>query len=317
MRQSQSLRVFSSPSRASGTAIVIFLLCLCSCVPKNKTSSRLKVIASMPVVYDWTRNLMDESTNTKFFLNLIIKNGLNYHNQTPGTTEENLINTANLLIYVGGPSEQWIDEIVENTAQTNPNRLVLKLIDYIEQDNAANTTLIDEHFILSPLHAITCCQKITEYLCLLDQENADSYNKFYEKYCRLISILDDTFRLQAQKAEGTTFIICDRMPLKYVFEQYGFNYIALYDTCPALQTQIELETIKQYGKKIDESGAQAVYVFEDSDKKLANKIIGNSKNPKCDTLVFDSMESLTLSQLFNGKNYINIMQNNLTLLRPN
>ena len=108
MRQSQSLRVFSSPSRASGTALMqsgtalfLILICLtlCSCVPKNKTSSRLKVIASMPVVYDWTRNLMDESTNTKFFLNLIIKNGLNYHNQTPGTTEENLINTANIIRY--------------------------------------------------------------------------------------------------------------------------------------------------------------------------------------------------------------------------
>ena len=58
-------------------------------------------------------------------------------------------------------------------------------------------------------------------------------------------------------------------------------------------------------------------VFEDSDKKLAKQVIANSKNPKCDTLVFDSMESLTLSQLFSGKNYINIMQNNLTLLRPN
>ena len=304
MRQSLSLKVCSS----------LLLLCLCSCVPKNRTSTRLKVVASVPVIYDWTRNLMDESTNTKLFLNLIIKNGLNYHNLIPGVTEENLIGSADLLIYVGGPSESWIDEFVEKTAQTNPSRLVLKLSDFIEQDSA---TPLDEHFILSPVHAITCCQKITEYLCMLDQENTASYTQFNSKYCELISILDGTCKIQAQKATDTTFIICDRMPLKYFFEQYGFNYLAVYDTCPAPQTKLELEEIKQYGKKVDELGAQAVYVFEDSDKKLAKQVIGNSKNPKCDTIVFDSMESLTLSQLFSGKNYINIMQNNLTCMRLN
>ena len=304
MRRSLSLKVCSS----------LLLLCLCSCVPKNRKSTRLKVVASVPVIYDWTRNLMDESTNTKLFLNLIIKNGLNYHSIIPGITEENLIGSADLLIYVGGPSEAWIDDTVEKTAQINPGRLVLKLSDYFVEENAA---AIDEHFILSPIHAQKCCQKITEYLCKIDQENTASYNQFFTKYSELLSILDSTWKLQAQKAANTTFIICDRMPLKYIFEQYGFNYIAVYDSCPAPQKKPELEEIKKYGKMIDEFGAPAVYVFEDSDKKLAKQVIGNSKNPKCDTIVFDSMESLTLSQLFSGKNYINIMQNNLTCMRLN
>ena len=268
----------------------------------------------MPVIYDWTRSLMDESTNTKLFLNLIIKNGLNYHNQTPGTTEENLINTANLLIYVGGPSEQWIDDFVQKSASEYSARLVLKLSDFVEHESS---TPLDEHFILSPELAQICCQKITEYLCMIDQENTAQYKQFNQKYLELLSILDSTWKIQAQKAQNTTFIICDRMPFKYLFDEYSFNYIALYNSCPPSLEKPELDTLKKFGALIDSYGASAVYVFEDSDKKLANKVIANSKNPKCDTLVFDSMESLTLSQLFNGKNYINIMQNNLTLLCPN
>ena len=283
-------------------------------MPKKKASSRLKVVASVPVVYDWTRNLMNESENTNLFLNLIVKNGLQYHTFTPGITEENLINSADLLIYIGGPSEKWIDELVAKGSAQKPNRLVLKLSDYAASDNSP----LDEHFIFSPSLAKICCEKISDFLCKLDPLNEASYKQYYSKYSELLSMLDSTYKLQAQKTEAQTFIICDRMPFGPLFKEYGFNYISLYDTCPALEkSNPSLETIKQFGSKIDDFSATAVYVFEDSDKKLAKQVIANSKNPKCDTLVFDSMESLTLSQLFSGKNYINIMQNNLTLLRPN
>ena len=301
----------------SGTAVVILLICLtlCSCVPKKTTTSRLKVVASVPVIYDWTRNLMDEPTNTNLFLNLIIKNGLNYHNLIPGVTEENLINSADLLIYVGGPSEKWIDEIVAKGSTEKPGRLVLKLSDYITGNQNSD---FDEHCIISPSVAQVSCQKIFEYLCKLDSPNEQNYQQYFAKYSELLSILDNTYKLQSQKTQNQTFIICDRMPFNAFFNEYGFNYIAVYDSCPAPQNKkLSIENLKQFGALIDSTGAAAVYVFEDSDKKLAKQVIGNSKNPKCDTLVFDSMESLTLSQLFSGKNYLDIMRNNLTLLRPN
>ena len=114
MRLNQSLKAYSS------LAILLLALTLCSCLPKNKSSKRLKVVASVPVIYDWTRSLMDESTNTKLFLNLIIKNGLNFHNLIPGQTEENLIASADLLIYEGGPSDSWIDQMVEKQERQIP-----------------------------------------------------------------------------------------------------------------------------------------------------------------------------------------------------
>jgi len=329
MQQNLSLKVCSkpsapsTPSTGSGTALrigfafTLFLafLLLSSCMPKKKTSSRLKVVASVPVLYDWTRNLMDERENTRLFLNLIVKNGLQYHSFSPGITEENLINSADLLIYVGGPSEQWIDDIIKNNPSAKDGRLVLKLIDCITDDSSETP---DEHFIFSPVKAKVCCQEISDYLCKLDPQNEASYKESCSKYKGLLSILDNSFQIQAQKTQNQDFIICDRMPFGPLFKEYGFNYVALYDKCPAPEKfQPETETIKEFGRKIDQTNAGAVYVFDNSDKKLAKQVIAASKNPKCDTLVFDSMEGLTLSQLFSGKNYINIMQNNLTLLRPN
>ena len=302
-------------SNSKAIFVILIALSLCSCMPKKKASTRLKVVASVPVLYDWTRNLMDESENTNLFLNLIVKNGLQYHSFTPGITEENLINSADLLIYIGGPSEQWIDEVLKNDSNPKSGRLVLKLIDCISEDT---NTVPDEHFIFSPLKAKICCQEISDYLCKLDPLNETLYKENCAKYKGLLSILDNSYQIQAQKTQAQDFIICDRMPFGPLFKEYGFNYISLYDACPAPEKlQPDMQTIKQFGQKIDQTGATAVYVFDNSDKKLAKQVIANSKNPKCDTLVFDSMESLTLSQLFSGKNYINIMQNNLTLLRPN
>ena len=318
-----------SPSTGSGTALlsrtalhsvtILFVLTValtfCSCVPKHKGSARLKVVASVPVIYDWTRNLMNDSDNTNLFLNLIIKNGFNYHNLVPGVTEENLIDSANLLIYAGGESEKWIDEYVEKTSSEHPDRIVLRLFDYAQLNDQ---TEIDEHILISPSQAVIFCNKISEALCTLDSENQALYKQCHEKYNQLLTILDDTYKLQAQKTKDTVFIICDCMPFKAFFNEYGFNYIAVYDYCPVIKTkQVITVNLKEFGEKIDETGASAVYCFENSDKKLAKQVIANSKNPKCDTLVFDSMESLTLSQLFSGKNYIDIMRNNLTLLRPN
>ena len=143
-------------SNSKAIFAILIALSLCSCMPKKKASTRLKVVASVPVVYDWTRNLMNESENTNLFLNLIVKNGLQYHTFTPGITEDNLINSADLLIYIGGPSEQWIDEVLKNNSNPKSGRLVLKLIDCIA-DNAATTQ--DEHFIFSPLKAKSAARK--------------------------------------------------------------------------------------------------------------------------------------------------------------
>ena len=284
-------------------------------MPKNKTSSRLKVVASVPVVYDWTRNLMDEEAEVRLFLNLIIKNGSFYHSLVPGVTEQNLIDSAALLIYVGGPTEKWIDEYVEKTAGLHPERLVLRLYDYASNQSDVP---VDEHFILAPDQAMLCCNKICEYLCILDSQNADSYQKMNSKYNELLSILDSTYKLQSTKTQDKTFIICDRMPFKFLFNEYNFNYISLYDCCPTPEkSQPPAQTLQQFGNYIDDSKASEVYVFDKSDKKLAKQVIANSKNPKCDTLEFNSMETLTLSELFSGKNYLDIMRYNLTLLHMN
>lgn len=289
--------------RVLALAGVAALFLLSSCLPKKQNiSPRLKVVTSMPVIYDWTRNIIDENTNTTIYLSLIVKNGLNYHNYTPSDPEQTSVKEADLFIYTGGTSEQWAKQLAPE------NSLCL-----LELINSA-----DEHIILSPETAIQVCSVICQKLCLLDPANSQTYQKNCSNYLAQLELLDNAFTLTSQKAAQTTFIICDRFPLKNIFEQYGLNYICAYDECPSAAAgnkKTDKDLALKLGKKIDELGASAVYVMEDSNKKLAKSAIGYSKNPKCDTVALDSMESTTLSQLFSGKNYINTMRSNLSQLR--
>ena len=291
------------------TAAIVMTFLLCSCLPKNRSSSaKLKIVVSTPVLYDWTRVIIDQNYNEKLSLSLIMKNGLQYHEYTPSSPEVSSIKNAELFIFMGGKTEQWTRELGFPEQSENPIRKTLCLMDYAEAS--------DEHFFLSPLTASLCCQKICEEVCLLDPANSALYKKNYDSYKAQLELLETTIKLTAKKAVNTTFIICDRFPYKFIFDDYGINYICKYPQCPATQKP-DTETLKWLGSKIDEYAAGEIYVSETAEKQLSKKIIGYSKNPKCDTIVLDSMESLTLSQLFSGKNYLDISRNNLTSLRLN
>lgn len=285
----------------SGALLVCLAVLLCSCIPKKRASSnRLKVVASSPVVYDFARNLIDESLDETIYLSLTVKNGY-AHEYVPGEAEKQLIAGADLFIYVGGSSEQWAEEIAPANS--------LRLMDFSTTD--------DEHFILLPQYAIECTDKICEALCRLDSANTAVYQKNCQNYLTQLKLLQSGFELASQKVQTKPVIICDRFPFRLLFEQFGIDYVTAYDCCPAPK-DISKDFLKQtaidFGKLIDETASGAIYTMDNSDGKLAKSVINNSKNPHCSILVLDSMETTTLSQLFTGKNYIDTMRGNLSQL---
>ena len=290
-------KFFKSAAIVMGAGL---LLLFCSCLPKKeKLPPRLKLVTSMPLIYDWARNIIDENTNTSLYLSLIVKAGINYHNFIPSEPEKASIQTADLFIYVGGSTEVWAQELAGEKS--------LRLTDFCGDDS---------HSLLSPKMAMECCKQICEQICLLDPANSQSYRKNCDNYLAQLELLDQAYTMGSQNVKDKTFIICDRFPFKSLFEEYKINYISACEDCPAPASfkKPDPSLAQMLGSKIDQLGAPAVYVMEDSDKKLAKSAIGYSKNPKCDTLILDSFESTNLSQLFSGKNYINVMQSNLTLL---
>jgi zinc transport system substrate-binding protein len=97
-------------------------------------------------------------------------------------------------------------------------------------------------------------------------------------------------------------------------EDYGLNYYAAFEGCSA-ETEASFNTVAFLSDKLSELELSSVAVIDGSDKRLAQVIIENSNNADRAIVVFNSMQSVSKSDIENGVTYITAMQENLEALK--
>lgn len=311
----------------------LLLLSLTSCSAKksdNANNRKVKIVCTIFPEYDWAQNITgneDDST----YVSLLLKNGVDLHSYQPSATDFITISSADIFMYVGGESDAWVSKALENA--NNPDMKVINLMEVLknrikeeeiiegmqteeaeEAEDSEEEIEYDEHVWLSLENARIICQYFTDVLCLVLPENDGLYKTNLQEYLKKIDAMDFSFRSVVENSQNKTLIFCDRFPFRYFTEDYGLKYYAAFAGCSS-ETEASFETVAFLSEKLKESSAPAVLVLENSDKKIARTVIGNAKEPTCDILTMDSMQSVTLRQAFAGVSYINIMQKNLETLQ--
>lgn len=292
------------------------------------TSDRVNIICTIFPEYDWARNIIDTENDTKTTLSLLVKNGVDLHSYQPSATDIINLQTCDVLMYVGGESDKWIDEVLENA--TNKNMIVINLMEvlknHIKQEEIIegmqtehhhkeeNDVEYDEHVWLSLKNAKIICEYFTKILCNLVPENALEYQTRLENYLKKLDSMDFSFQSITSENQNKNLIFCDRFPFRYLLDDYDINYFAAFAGCSA-ETEASFETVAFLANKLNELNLNSVIVLENSDKKIAKTVIGNAKRPKCDILTMNSMQSVTLRQAFAGVSYIGEMQKNLEAIQ--
>lgn len=312
-------------------SLFIFAGLFTSCKAKTQNQSgKINIICSIFPQYDWTRSILGQTDNFTN-LSLLVKSGVDLHNYQPSTADIVQISTCDLLIYVGGESDAWLEDALKNA--TNKNMKVISLMEVLkdsvkeeeivegmqeeaeeEEDDSAAEKEYDEHVWLSIKNAKTICKEITSVICSLIPENAETYQENLQAYLEELNNLDMTYASVIKNSPKKTIMVCDRFPLRYLTDDYKLDYYAAFAGCSA-ETEASFETIAFLSNKLKEEQMPAVLVLDQSDEKIAKTVILNAKLPKTDILKIDSMQSTTLRQSFNGKTYISTMQENLEALQ--
>lgn len=297
---------------------------------KIDLSDKVNIVCTIFPEYDWVQQILGNSTKNTT-LSLIVKNGVDLHSFQPSAADIVQISTCDLFIFVGGESDKWVKEALSSA--TNKNMKILNLMDLLgenlkeeeiiegmesEEENNDDETddekyseiEYDEHIWLSLQNAQTAVKAITDSLISLDPENAAVYSDNSKTYLQKLSQLNQTYAAQIKSSKKQTVIFCDRFPFRYLTDDYNLRYYAAFPGCSA-ETEASFETVAFLSKKIDELGINNVCIIDGSNNKLAKTIIQNSSNQKCNIITLDSMQSTTLKEAFNGKTYINTMENNL------
>ena len=335
---------------------------------RETSEDKLQIVTTIFPEYDWVKQILGENA-ANAELTLLLDNGVDLHSYQPTAEDILKISTCDMFVYVGGESDEWVEDALAEAE--NKDMKVINLMEIMgdsakeeeikegmeaehdhdhhdheegeehgeeheaeehgeehedeehgeeheaeeheEHEHEEGEVEYDEHVWLSVKNAKTLCGAISDDLCEIDPENAETYKANLDEYTKQLDTLDSSFSELAAGAENKTLIFGDRFPFRYFVDDYGLDYYAAFVGCSA-ETEASFETIAFLSGKLDELGNDTVFTIENSDGKIAQAVIDNSTAKDQKIAALDSMQSATSKQIDEGVTYLSVMQSNYDVL---
>jgi len=93
---------------------------------KAGNENKLKVVTTIFPEYDWAKEIIGDKTDD-VELTLLLQNGVDLHSYTPSVKDIAKISEADIFIYVGGDSDEWVDDVLKNVK--NKDMKVINLVE--------------------------------------------------------------------------------------------------------------------------------------------------------------------------------------------
>lgn len=288
--------------------------------------TKLKVVTTIFPLYDWTREIIGKDADAHE-LTLLVDNGIDMHSYQPSVEDIATISTCDVFIYVGGESDEWVEEILASAV--NENMVVINVLDVLgdsvkeeeviegmegaAEEESADEAELDEHVWLSLKNVEAFCTYLSETLGALNPDSADSYAANNAAYQEKLAALDGEYRTVIDAAKYDTIVFGDRFPFRYLVDDYDLTYFAAFPGCSA-ETEASFETITFLAEKMDELGIGSILVIDGSDHAIAQTIIQSTQKKDQQILEIDSMQSVDQDEIASGTSYLSIMEKNLKTL---
>ena len=295
-----------------------------------KNEKPLRIVTTIFPEYDWVREVLGDKFQDAE-VTMLIDNGVDLHSYQPTADDIIKISNCDLFIYVGGESDEWVEDVLEDS--DNENMVALSLLNVLGEDAVEEEVVegmeeedhdheeeeeheheFDEHVWLSLKNAAVFCEVISEELAYIDPDNSDIYRENAKNYIEQLNKLDKEYENTVLNASKKTVLFGDRFPFRYLVNDYGIDYYAAFSGCSA-ESEASFETVAFLANKVNDLGLNYVLTIENSNQSIAQTIIENTDEKNQQTLILNSMQSLTKEDADNGKTYLSIMEDNLNTLR--
>lgn len=306
------LRVPLSFAVFSLLAAAFFVLSL-SGTQLNVEKEDISVVATNFASYDFARQIAGD----KCEITMLLKPGEESHTYEPSVSDIRKIESCDLFIYGGGESDSWIDTMLQTLDENDIT--VIKMMEITgavkekitEGMQGEQEDEYDEHVWTSPKNA----QKIAEAICnalkAKDSFNKDYYENNLKSYSSELKKVDEAFNELGEQSNGTYFIIADRFPFRYLFDDYNLKYYAAFPGCSA-ETQANPVTLAFLTEKVKSDGIPVIFSVDLSNGNVG-KMICEQTNAKLKSLY--SCQTVSLTDFEKGETYITLMLKNLENLK--
>ena len=324
--------------------LALFMLvgALAGCGKQNDTNQtdKLSIVTTIFPEYDWVKEILGDKAGSTD-LTMLLSNGVDLHSYQPTADDIVKISDCDLFIYVGGESDEWVEDALRNAA--NGNMKVINLLEVLgdsvkteeivegmqeeehehedaeehEHEDAEeheHEEEADEHVWLSLKNAKMLVRVISKALQELDPDSKDIYAANADAYVKKLSALDAEYQTAVDAASNKTILFGDRFPFRYLVDDYGLRYYAAFVGC-STETEAGFETISFLAKRVDEWKLPCVLTIEGAQHKIAETVVRNTTAKNQRVLTMDSMQSTTSKDVKNGTTYLSVMEKNLSVLK--
>ena len=304
------------------------------------------VVCTIFPAYDWTREILGSHAD-EAQVTYLLDNGVDLHSYQPTMDDMMKISDCDLFIYVGGESDEWVEDALEDAQ--NRDMRVISLLDVLgdsakveelkegmqeddhdeddhdhdddhdedehdhdDHEHDHDEEEYDEHVWLSLRNARIFCAEIERNMEAIDPANADDYRANLEGYTARLDELDSSFKAVVDGSSARTLIFGDRFPFRYFVDDYGLDYYAAFIGCSA-ETEASFETITFLADKVKELDCKTIFILESSDSGIADTIISTSGR-SVEIAELNSLQSVSREDIAGGATYISLMQGNCDVL---
>ena len=308
--------------------LALFMLvgALAGCGKQNDTNQtdKLSIVTTIFPEYDWVREILGEKADNAE-ITMLLDNGVDLHSYQPTADDIVKISDCDLFIYVGGESDEWVEDALRNAANGNMKVINLlevlgdsvkteEIVEGMQEEEYEHEEETDEHVWLSLKNAKMLVRVISKALQELDPDNKDIYAANADAYVKKLSALDAEYQAAVDAASNKTILFGDRFPFRYLVDDYGLHYYAAFVGCSA-ETEAGFETISFLAKRVDEWKLPCVLTIEGAQHKIAETVVRNTTAKNQRVLTMDSMQSTTSKDVKNGTTYLSVMEKNLSVLK--
>jgi zinc transport system substrate-binding protein len=298
---------------------------LAGCAAKSKpadngSTDKLSVVATIFAPYDFARQVAGDGAD----ITMLLPPASESHSFEPTPQDIITIQNADVFLYVGGESDDWVNKVLDSM-DTSKMKIVT-LMDCVEvveeevvegmqeedeEEAESGGPEYDEHVWTSPRNAKLIVQKLSDTFCEVDAESADTYRANTAAYLAGLDELDGKFRAAVDGGVRKTLVFGDRFPFRYFADAYGLSYFAAFPGC-STETECSAATVAFLIDKVRAERIPVVFHIELSNAKIADTI---AEATGAKVLELHAAHNISKADFENGVTYLDIMTRNADALR--
>ncbi|HEM2826871.1 ZinT/AdcA family metal-binding protein [Streptococcus suis] len=296
-------------------SVSALLLAACGNSTASQEDGKLDIVTTFYPVYEFTKEVTGDEANVE----LLVKAGTEVHGYEPSAKDIARIQEADAFVYENENMETWVHD-VEGSIDTEKVNVIsategMLLLPGGEEEHEGHdhseeghSHAYDPHVWLSPERAITLVENIRDSLVAKYPEKKDAFETNAAAYIEKLDALDAKYS-ETLSAAKQKYFVTQHTAFAYLALDYGLKQVSI--TGVAADEDPTPSRLAELTEYINKYGIKYIYFEENASKSVAETL---AKETGVQLDVLNPLESLTDEDMKNGKDYISVMEDNLTAL---